>query len=277
VRIGLSTGSLYTYGTERVVALAAEAGFDGVEILIDDRWDTRQASFLEQLGQRLPILSLHSPFAWHVSGWEPGQLAHLRQSVALADSLGVDTVVAHLPVRWRELLIQSSRPSYRFAVPLFVRREPTYRQWLTTELSAYEAETGVMIAVENMPLSRLGPIRLNRFHLNAPGQMGRYPHLTMDTTHLGTWGLDVLDYYERYKAQIVNIHLANHDGREHRLPWAGQLPLKELVDRLQGDRYEGNLIIELAPDALGAGDDSEVRKALDQCVRFCHAGSSHSD
>ena len=37
--IALSTGSLFTYGTARVARLAAAAGFDGLEIMIDDRWD----------------------------------------------------------------------------------------------------------------------------------------------------------------------------------------------------------------------------------------------
>ena len=42
MRFALSTGSLYTYGLDRVFALAAEVGFDGIEVLIDPRFDTRQ-------------------------------------------------------------------------------------------------------------------------------------------------------------------------------------------------------------------------------------------
>ena len=41
-----STGSLYPFGLERVYAWATEAGFDGVEIMMDERWDTHQEEYL---------------------------------------------------------------------------------------------------------------------------------------------------------------------------------------------------------------------------------------
>ena len=60
--IVLSTGSLYTYGTGRVFQLAAEAGFDGIEVLIDNRPDTYQVGYLRHLSREndLPIMALHS-------------------------------------------------------------------------------------------------------------------------------------------------------------------------------------------------------------------------
>ena len=42
MRFLFSTGSLYRYGTARCFEFAARAGFDGVEVMVDDRWDTRQ-------------------------------------------------------------------------------------------------------------------------------------------------------------------------------------------------------------------------------------------
>ena len=40
--VTLSTGSLYTFGTARAFELAARAGYDGVEVIVEERWDTRQ-------------------------------------------------------------------------------------------------------------------------------------------------------------------------------------------------------------------------------------------
>ena len=71
--LALSTGSLYTYGLDRVFDLAKEAGFDGIEVLVDGRWDTRQDDYLKHLMDRhgLPVVSLHSPFHLiRVPGWE---------------------------------------------------------------------------------------------------------------------------------------------------------------------------------------------------------------
>jgi sugar phosphate isomerase/epimerase len=63
--IALSTGSLYTYGIARVFELAAEAGFDAIEVLADQRWDSRQPEYLRRLIQEfgLPVVAIHSPFA----------------------------------------------------------------------------------------------------------------------------------------------------------------------------------------------------------------------
>ncbi|MBN1318595.1 MAG: hypothetical protein JXA42_24150, partial [Anaerolineales bacterium] len=60
----LSTGSLYLYGVRRVFELAAEAGFQGIEILIDHRPDTWHLSYLEKLSNdyKIKITALHSPF-----------------------------------------------------------------------------------------------------------------------------------------------------------------------------------------------------------------------
>ena len=101
--LALSTGSLYTYGIERVFALAADAGFQAVEVLIDNRWDTRQIDYLNALVDRyqLPIASLHCPFSWRMDGWDQGQVARLGRTAQLALALDVKVVVAHLPTRWR--------------------------------------------------------------------------------------------------------------------------------------------------------------------------------
>ena len=62
--LALSTGTLHNYGLDRVFALAREAGFQGIEVIVDARWDTRQRGYLDSLRQRhgLPIVSLHAPF-----------------------------------------------------------------------------------------------------------------------------------------------------------------------------------------------------------------------
>ena len=52
IPVVFSTGSLYPFGLERVYALAAEAGYDGVEIMMDERWDTHQDYYLNGLAEK---------------------------------------------------------------------------------------------------------------------------------------------------------------------------------------------------------------------------------
>ena len=60
-----STGSLYTYSTERAFSISKKAGFNGMEIIIDYRFDTRQPEYLNYLSQKykLPIIVIHGPFS----------------------------------------------------------------------------------------------------------------------------------------------------------------------------------------------------------------------
>ena len=97
--IALSTGSLYTYGIARIFELAAQIGYDGIEVLVDQRPDTRQPAYLRRLSSvyGLPIVALHSPFTPDVPGWPDDPLGRLERTAALAQELDVPIVVTHLP------------------------------------------------------------------------------------------------------------------------------------------------------------------------------------
>ena len=105
--IALSTGSLYVYGTARVFELAAQVGFDGIEVLCDHRPDTRDPAYLRRLSLEygLPIVALHNPFMPSVPSWPNDQWGRLERTVALAQELEVPTVVAHLPFRLAVMMV----------------------------------------------------------------------------------------------------------------------------------------------------------------------------
>ena len=50
--------------------LAAETGFDGIEIMCDDRWTTRDPAYLQSLVTRfaLSVLAVHSAIGGRVPG-----------------------------------------------------------------------------------------------------------------------------------------------------------------------------------------------------------------
>lgn len=268
----LSTGSLYTYGTARVFELAAETGFDGIEVLIDHRPDTWQADYLRRLLEMygLPILALHSPFGY-VPDWEQGPVAYLERTVALAQSLGVPVVVQHLPFRMNDMAIrwQGFLNGYLRVFFPWQRKDSLYRLMTDGRLEALERSSGVTIAVENLPRRAVLGVSLPLYWFNTPDAIIRFKRLTFDTTHVGTWGWNLLDVYERIKANVAHVHLSNFDGKEHRLPMDGRLPLAELLGRLARDRFGGAVSVECHPDAFKAQDEQACRKALAQTLAFC--------
>jgi len=270
--IALSTGSLYSYGITRVFELAAEAGYDGIEVLVDHRWDTRQPAYLRRLAADygLPIVAVHSPFVVEVPDWPADQLGRLRRTVALAQEIGVSTVVTHLPFRVYAVVghWHAYRPR-RFFLPVPLPRREPYYHFLRNGLAELEAETGITIGVENMPVRRFLGLRINGYWFNSPAQLEHFPHLTLDTTHLGTWGLDPPVVYEQLRERVVHVHLSNYDGREHRSPPDGRLPLAEFLRHLARDGYPGAIVVECHPDALDAGDGVGCLAALRRALAFC--------
>lgn len=132
-----------------------------------------------------------------------------------------------------------------------------------------EDSSGVHICLENMPLRRILGIPINAYWFNRPGELLQFPHLTLDTTHLATWGLDPVAVYSRLKERVRHVHLSNFDGREHRLPPDGRLDLARLLRRLLRDGYQGGVSVETDPDALNAGDEKGCRDALMRSLSFC--------
>jgi sugar phosphate isomerase/epimerase len=270
--IALSTGSLYSYGLARVFELAARAGFDGIEVLVDHRWDTRQPAYLQQLADdfELPIVALHNPFASQVEGWPDDELGRLRHTVSLAQEVGAPVVVAHLPHRFHAVTwhLHAPRPR-RFWLPLPIPRRGPFYRFIKDEVAAMERETGVVLGVENMPAKRFLGVTINPCWFNSPAKMARFPHLTLDTTHLGTWGLDPLAVYERLRERVFHVHLSNYDGREHRSPPDGRLRLADLLQALARDEYRGAVTVECDPGALDAEDEATCLAALRRAQSFC--------
>lgn len=270
----LSTGSLYNYGIARVFALAAETGYDGVEVLIDARWDSRDPSYLRRLSSDydLPIAVLHCPFVNDVDGWPRDQLGRLERTVALAQELDVSVVVAHLPFRFCAVAGQLHFFGCRcFLLPLpWPRMEPYYYFLRDGRLQEMESSTGVIVAMENMPARRLLGFPFNPCWFNHPEKLMHFRHLTLDTTHFGTWGLNPIKAYERLRDRIVHVHLSNFDGqREHLSPPDGRLPLASLLNCLAHRDYAGAVSVESAPDALEADDEGKCRRALERALAFC--------
>jgi sugar phosphate isomerase/epimerase len=271
--LALSTGSLYNYGLDRVFGLAAEARFDAVEVLIDSRWDTRQPDYLRGLMRvsGLPIAAVHSPFVPWVPGWPRDERGRLQRSAAVARAVGASVVVVHLPRRIFGLHIGLSGLVVAFpALPIPIPwRNASFGRFLRDELAGFEAAQGLRVGVENMPAKRFFGRRANLYAMNDVDALASLAHLTLDTTHVGTWGFDLLAVYERLKERIVHVHLSDFDGQEHRRPGQGRLPLAELLQRLARDGYEGVVSLELGPDVLEAEDVGKVRVHLKRALDFC--------
>jgi len=253
-----STGSLHPFGLDRVYGWVAEAGYDGVEIMMDERWDTHQDSYLHYLKERygIPVLALHLPLRRGVWGLEPGDT--LVRVTKLAGRIEAPVVVVHPPPPGRPLALWA-------AGPLKEARE-----------------VGVHVAVENLPKGRVERLfsvgRTRRCH--RPEHLFGLGDVTLDTSHVAASGLDLMETYAKLAGQLRHVHLSDSNlsgGDQHRLPGKGKLPLKELLATLKQDGYPGAVSLELKPWPLGTPDPKVILKRMRDALVFVREGLDEAD
>ncbi|HET7272760.1 MAG TPA: TIM barrel protein [Rubrobacter sp.] len=248
-----STGSLYPFGLERVYGWISEAGYDGVEIMMDERWDTHQEEYLKGLVERhgIPILALHPPLRRGAWGLAPGET--MVRVARLAQKIQVPVVVAHPPppgkplARWKDGPLREAR------------------------------EYGVTVAVENMPRNEArGIIRVRRGSCYLPEDLADVGDVTLDTSHAGASKVDVLRAHSVLATQLSHVHLSDSNleaGRdEHRLPGKGRLPLKPLLAALSASGYPGAVSLELKPWPLGTPDTGTILERMRAALAFAREG-----
>jgi sugar phosphate isomerase/epimerase len=266
LKFSLSTGTLYPYPLCQVFRWARQAGFDGVELVINPETVMRGGQAVQRLAQAegVEFLSAH-PTVVPLPGWrERG--GGMARTIDLAQEAGIGLVVMHTPragsldegdglvfrqriVRWQSQLAGSG---LRLAVE---------NKAIRTEADRHYALT---------PLDRLCAFA-ERHDLG----------LVLDTAHAGTAGEDLLGARRLFGDRLVNVHLSDLGGRlplagfsqvrrffgEHRFPGMGDLALSDLLGELGSSGYAGLVTLEVSPWSVRAWWPPAVRRYL---ARACN-------
>ena len=241
-RLMLSTAPFFRFPLREAFRHAAEAGFEAVEVMVTSDPATQDGAAMRALAGEFGVSVdvLHAPFLLitrRVWGTEPVEKIYRATQVCL--QADIPLVVVHPPYRW----------------------QMRYRRWVTQSLAEYSARTGVTIAVENMFPLKLRGERGLRFHVSQEfADLDHFPHLVLDTSHLGVARIDLLEAYRRYCTKVVHFHLSNNAGKgwDSHLPVdTGVLPIDRLLEAVAADGYAGTAALEL-----------DLRKYLDDDARL---------
>jgi sugar phosphate isomerase/epimerase len=270
-RLLFSTGSLYLMDTSYCFQLAAESGFDGMEIMCDERYSTRDPYYLQKLSSHynLPVLVCHTPFSARVPGWGKAddEIGRIYHTLDLATQLEAESIVVHVPRSMGWLTLQFNNRAFRLPW-----RSPytAVRDWIDYDLPRVQATTRVKIGLENMPAKSILGHEFDPTWWNEVETWGRvHTWLTLDTTHWATKGVDPLDAYRAAGGRVCHVHLSNFDGQEHRLPHKGHLNLGKFLRGLAADSFAGTISLELHPEPLAYTDEEALRRNLQDSVDFC--------
>lgn len=229
IPVSLSSASVYPLAVSEAFAIAAELGFDGVEVMVTHNRVSQNGHALLTLSQRyeMPIHAIHAPTllltqqVWG-SAWNK-----VERSVDLAAQVGADVVVVHPPFRWQGDYAQSFAHGVR-------------------DLSH---NTGVAVAVENMypwrVRGREGMAYLP--HWDPVGQ--DYEDVTWDLSHAATAGASSLESIKALGRRLRHVHLTDGLGAnkdEHLMPGEGNQQAALVLQHLAASNFGGAVVLEIS-------------------------------
>lgn len=228
--VALSTASVYPEPVRAAFEIAAELGYDGVELMVWSDPVSQSPVAVERLVQEhgVPVLAVHAPcLAVTQRVWGSDPVERIRRSVAAAAQLGARTVVLHPPFRWQ-------------------RR---YAATFAAEVARAGEYAGVALAVENMfPVTRGGFRSVPYSPGFDPTEVG-HEHYTLDLSHTAAAGSDAVAMLDRMGSNLAHVHLADGSGGprdEHLVPGRGTQPCAEVCARLADSGFGGVVVLEIS-------------------------------
>ncbi|WP_243653674.1 sugar phosphate isomerase/epimerase family protein [Pseudonocardia endophytica] len=233
IPVALSTASVYPEGVEAGFAIAAELGYDGVELMVWTDPVSQDVRAVERLAHRygVPVLAVHAPcLAVTQRVWGADPIERIRLSVDAADRLGARTVVMHPPFRWQR----------------------AYAAQFRDEVARAGEVRGISLPVENMfPVTR-GSISTVPYSPGFdPTEVGHHAY-TLDLSHTAASGSDALAMAERMGDRLTHLHLTDGSGStkdEHLVPGRGNQPCAEVCELLADGGFAqagGTAVLEVS-------------------------------
>lgn len=231
-----------------IFSLLKETRIEGIELVaskdIGEKDLKKIKVILKEHG--VSVFSLHQPILnlYKISLEKIGKLFET------ADYLSAKVVVLHL---------------------FSVRKRMAEKSFLE-ELKSLERKYGIKISLENgtknIILGLYPCCYKEKEFSETVSRMGF--NITFDTSHLAQAGGDIISFYKRNKERIINIHLSDyksgffkHNLFNMHLPLGkGVLPIKEFLQELKNDRYDGLLTFEINRPP------EEIKKSIDFARKF---------
>jgi sugar phosphate isomerase/epimerase len=249
-KVGLSTASVYPENTAAAFGIAADLGYDGVEVMV---WTDPVSQDLDTLCRlsdrhRLPVLAVHAPCllvtqrVWGSDPWR--KLLRTRDA---AERLGASTVVVHPPFRWQR----------------------TYARDFVSGIRRLDGESGIRFAVENMYPWRYRDREMLAYSPGWDPTEEDFPHFTLDISHTATSRSDALAMADRMGGRLGHVHIADGTGSgkdEHLVPGRGSQPCGALLERLAATGFDGHVVVEVNTRRAMSGE--ERRADLAEALAF---------
>jgi sugar phosphate isomerase/epimerase len=262
--LSVAIGALPWYPLRSTLALARDAGADGVEVMLSPRSATTSGAALADRAAAtgIPVLSIHAVLRYRRVTLRR-KIEDDRASIRFAGSVaGCRALVLHPP-------LTGPGPS------------PELNRWLAAiTAERLQVNPKLRLAIENRAENwdGVGPQHLDDLQ-RMRALAGEWDlDITLDLAHAASFGIDLIDALDTVAPRLINVHLSDvldrrlrggvRNGlfRDHRIPGSGRLPIAEVLARLRGNEYQGLVTLELSPVSLRAWWPTSARRLLREAV-----------
>lgn len=227
--------------------MAAEVGYDGVELMVGVEKATTDIDSMAVLSRRygVAVLSVHAPClvvtpkVWTVDHW-----SRLRLTCQAAQRLSANLVVVHPPFRWQR----------------------GYARTFAQGIRRLQTSFDVTIAVENMYPWRIPRGQIQGYLPSWDPTDLDYDSLALDLSHASVAQVKAIDFVHAWGERLAHVHLTDGNGSaldKHLFPGCGDQDAWNLVAELGARGYDGHIIHEIDTRAL---TDAERVDALADCL-----------
>ena len=242
MQIVLSTESLKGYGLNRVFRFAKEAGFDGIDLAMENgNYDTLDDNYIKELSDALtlPVVAVQTPKATSKT--------KIQEAIRMAKKLGSRIVVIQPP-------------------KLLDRKLVT---WLKKEIPKMRQKENISIALENAPSKTMFGF-LPEHAMNSMTDLKAFKHVCLDTSRTAEKKEDLIKIYSSLKKYLVHEHLSNvYKNKPYAPPETGSLPIESFLSKLKGDKFKGAISIRVKPKHFHPGNEDKMMDDLKSSLKFC--------
>lgn len=238
----LATDSLKGYGLNRIFMFTKDAGFDGVELALENNdFDTQNVPYIKELIDEvgIPVVAVRT--------FPNSTIKKSIFACDLAKKVGASYVIVEPP-------------------KLF---DFKYAEWLKKDVPTLRKKYGVKIALKNSSAETLLGFLPGRSMSNIT-DLKKFGQVCLDTALLYSKKADLIRTYNVLKKMLVYIHFSNVEkGQIHCLPQHGVLPLESLLTHLKRDKYNNPISIIVKPAKLHVGHEKKMMETLASIKDFC--------
>ncbi|MDD3145510.1 MAG: hypothetical protein PHV23_05375 [Candidatus Gracilibacteria bacterium] len=244
----LSTSSLNGYGLHKIFYFAKKAGFDGIDLSLDEaNFDLWNEKYIEDLSNEfgIKVLSITAP------------------SRGLDDEI-VDKILSlgsYLNVQ----LITFSPPYF----------SDTNSNWFSKKLPKIKKSSSMSISIKNVEPKFLLLVIPKYRHSSLLDIKEITGNTSLDISGVdGSTGIDILKSYKILGNSIKNVYLSDKHGiKSYLLPGnsgggISYLPLESFLMKLKTTGYSSFISLKVNPIELGAGNDELVFQKLDEIIVY---------